>query len=306
MNHPHRIQRLPAPRAAARRCVAAACVATALCSTAAAQSSPYYIGVAQTFSYESNLIRLRDGQALPAGLSKSDTVSSTALVGGIDQPIGRQRLFGSATLRSNRYSKNDTFDSQSYALSLGLDWQTIERVSGKLSAAADRAIRADLRDQADRFIPRSNTETTNQFAASVSVGVSTPLSAEAGLTRRDVKYSAPESQYREYSQSGGSLGLRYKLGGATTVGLSVRQTRTEYPRLLATQADPRDRRTRNDLDFVVIWVPSAASSLNLRASRGKTEHEQFAERDFSATTAAWTAALPPYARTTSRRSSAAS
>lgn len=281
MNHPHPSRRLPATRAAALGCVAAA-----LCSAAAAQSSPYYIGLAQTFGYESNLIRLRDGQALPAGLSKSDSLSSTALVGGIDQPIGRQRLFGSATLRSDRYSKNSAFNNQGYALSLGLDWQTIERVSGKLLAAADRTTRTDLRDRSDLFIPRRNTETSNQLDASVSVGVSTPLSAEAGLSRRDVSYSAQESQYREYNQSSGSLGLRYKLGGATTAGVSLRQTRIEYPRLLATLADPRDRRTRNDVDFVVIWVPSTVSSLNLRASRGRTRHEQFAERNFSATTGA--------------------
>ena len=39
------------------------------CAAATAQSSPYYIGVAQTIAYDNNLIRLRDNQALPAGLS---------------------------------------------------------------------------------------------------------------------------------------------------------------------------------------------------------------------------------------------
>ena len=35
--------------------------------------------------------------------SKSDTVSATSLLAGIDQPIGRQRLFGNATVADIRF-----------------------------------------------------------------------------------------------------------------------------------------------------------------------------------------------------------
>ena len=114
------------------RLLLAPCLALA-CTAAMAQSSPYYIGVAQTLAHNSNLVALRDNQPVPAGLSKSDTVSSTALVAGIDQPFGRQRLTGTANLSSNRYSRNSEFNSSGYALRLGLDWQTIERLSGRVS-----------------------------------------------------------------------------------------------------------------------------------------------------------------------------
>ncbi|MBL8333804.1 MAG: hypothetical protein JNM08_11900, partial [Rubrivivax sp.] len=49
------------------------------------------MGVQQTVTQESNLMRLETGAPLPDGVSRSDTVWTTELQGGIDQPIGRQR-----------------------------------------------------------------------------------------------------------------------------------------------------------------------------------------------------------------------
>jgi len=265
------------------RLLLAPCLALA-CAAATAQSSPYYIGVAQTLAHNSNLIALRDNQALPAGLSKSDTVSSTALVAGIDQPFGRQRLSGTANLSSNRYSRNSDFNSSGYALRLGLDWQTIERLSGRVSASSDRTVRADARDANDQFILRSNAETANQIDTSISVGLVTRLSAEAGLLRRDVRYSAVQAAFREYQQSGASLGVRFRPGSAVTWGLGLRQTRWDYPNLLAGTANPNDRRTRNDIDASVAYRPTGVSNFDLRLSSGKTEHDQFNQRDFSGIT----------------------
>lgn len=254
------------------------------CTAAAAQSSPYYIGVAQTFSHDDNLIRLRDNQSLPAGLSKGDTVSSTALVAGIDQPFGRQRLFGTANLSSNRYSRNSDFNSSGYTLRLGLDWQTIERISGRVSVSSDRTVRADVRDASDQFILRSNAETANQIDASVNVGLVTRLSAEATVLRRDVRYSSAQAAFREYQQNGASLGLRYRPASTTTWGLGVRQTRWDYPKLLTGVADTNDRRTRNDIDASLVWQTGGASSFDFRLSSGKTTHQQFNSRDFSGVT----------------------
>ena len=254
------------------------------CAAATAQSSPYYIGVAQTIAYDNNLIRLRDNQTLPAGLSKSDTVSSTALVAGIDQPFARQRVFGTANLSSNRYSRNSDFNSSGYALRLGLDWQTIARLSGRLSASADRTVRADVRDASDQFILRSNAETAHQIDASISLGLVTRLSAEATLQQRDVRYSAAQAAFREFQQNSVSLGLRYRPASTTTWGLGLRQTRWDYPNLLVGTADPNDRRTRSDIDGSLLWQPGGASSFDIRISSGKTEHQQFDTRDFSGVT----------------------
>jgi hypothetical protein len=274
---PRRLQR------ASARLLLTPCLALA-CGVVTAQSSPYYIGAAQTIAYNSNTIALRDNQAPPAGLSKSDTVFTTALVAGIDQPFGRQRLAGTANLNFNRYSRNNDFDSSGHTLRLALDWQTIERLSGRVAVSSDRALRADVRDANDQFILRSNAETANQLDASVSLGLVTRLSAEATFLQRDVRYSAAEAVYREYQQRSASLGLRYRPASTTTWGLGLRQTRWDYPNLLIGAANPNDRRTRDDLDASLVWQASGASSLDVRLSSGDTRYQQFNSRNFSGLT----------------------
>ncbi len=255
-----------------------------------AQSSPYYIGVSQTFTHESNLLRLRENQPAPAGLRASDTISSTALVAGIDQSFGRQRLSGSAALRSNRYSDNKAFDSSGYGLNLGLDWETIESLSGRVSLGADRTQRADLRDRFGAFITDGNAEDVERLSATVRLGLAGPLSIEGGVNWYSLGYEARAASYAEFTQSGGSLGVRYRLGGATSVALSLRTARVEYPNLLISQADPRDKRRNDNIDLNVVWVPSGSSRLDATLSQGRTRHDQISERDFDGTTGAlaWT------------------
>ncbi len=277
------------PIASVAGAITAACL-WAGASASWAQSSPYYIGVAQTFTHESNLLRVRDGQVAPPGSSQSDTISSTALVAGIDQSFGRQRVSGSASLRSNQYADNKEFNSVGYSLNLGLDWETIERLSGRVSVGADRAQRADLRDRLGRFIGGGNDEDVKRFSATGRIGLAGPLSIEAGVNYYDLSYQAPAAAYAEYRQTGGSLGVRYRLGGATSVAVSLRAASIDYPNLLINLPDPRDKRQREDIDLNLVWVPSGNSRLDLTLSQGRTKYDQLSERDFTGATGAlvWT------------------
>ncbi len=271
-------------------------LAFACAAGAQAQSSPYYIGVAQTITHESNLLRLRENQAPPPGRSESDLISSTALVAGIDQSFGRQRLSGSASLRTNRYADNKEFNSSGYGLNLGLDWETILSLSGRVSFGADRSQRADLRDRFGQFIVGGNAENSQRFGATGRIGLAGPLSLEAGVNWSNLSYESASASYAEFSQVGGSLGVRYRLGGATSVALALRSARTEYPNLLISQADPRDKRKSQNIDFNVVWAPSGASRLDATLSQGRTRYDQIAERDFDGITGALTYAWNPGGR----------
>ena len=61
---------------------AAACVAGAV---RADEPNPYYIGLSETLAHDSNIYRIPGGPG--------DSYSSTALLGGFDQSISRQRLY---------------------------------------------------------------------------------------------------------------------------------------------------------------------------------------------------------------------
>jgi hypothetical protein len=253
-------------------------------SSTHAQSNPYSIGLLQSVSAESNVVRLRDNQVLPEGISKRDLIYSTALIGGIDQRIGRQRLFGTVSLRDTRFDRNSQFSSQGYGLNLGLDWSTVERVSGSLSLLANLTPRPAIRDRSDNVIVERNVERLAGFDATARLGLVTRLSAEASYGQRELRYSSAASAFREYSQREGSLGLSARPGAATTIGLGVAQRRTEYPRLLSFFIDPRDERTRDSAYLSARWVPSAISAVDARIDRGKVRHDPLPARNFSATT----------------------
>ena len=264
----------------------AAALTTLAAGAAMAQSSPYYLGVAQSLGYESNLYRVGDGQTLPAGYSKSDTVSGTSLVGGVDQTIGRQRVYGSANVRANRYANNKTLDNESYGLNLALDWATVGRLSGTLSAAADQNL-AQFNNRAAGGVETSkNVVRTNQVDARVRLGVVTKYTLEASLGHRNRSYSAPEYNSSEYRQTSGSLGLRYRPSGALSLGVALRITEATYPKFNQTAPGvfESDRLKRQDIDFTATWLPSAVSQFNLRLSPTHTSYDRDTGSDFSGVT----------------------
>ena len=280
---------LAAPLRAAS--VASAIIATGL---ALAENSPYYVGASQTFSHESNLLRLNDNATVPNGYSRADTVSSTALLAGIDQPIGRQRVHGDLSLRHNRYSNNDLFNNQSYSANLALDWATVNRLSGTLSGGATRAL-SSFNLQEVGFLSAKNFEDTKTLDASVQMGVVTQYSLLASAGHREVSNSLERDsvQARNFNQDTASLGLRWQPSGALILGAGLRTTKGRYPKFGRNTVDNSflsDSYTRNDIDFTAFYQPTGLSTLSARLSSGKTDYDRATQRNFSGVTGSlnWT------------------
>ncbi len=253
---------------------------------AVAETSPWYVGASQTFTHESNVYRLTSGAALPAGLSKSDTVSTTALLAGLDQPIGRQRVYGSASLRANRFRDNKQLDNEGYGLNLGLDWETVNNVSGNVDLRANRSLARFDTDTELGLLTRRNIESSEQLAATVRVGVVTRMTAEAGLSYGQVAYSAPEYDRRENEQTTATVGLRYRPASAFTYGAGLRHVRGSNPRFRALPGGgfQGDDYKRDGVDLTLGWDPGGASRIDARVNFGRTRYDEATERDFSGVT----------------------
>ena len=267
------------PRALAPSPTLLALLLAGLCPLAGAEANPWYLGVSQAFAYDSNLYRVDDTTDLNLGrnpsltpLSRSDTISTTSLVGGIDQPIGRQRVFGNATVGYNGYANNDYLNSTSYSLTGGLDWSTVERFSGKVSVAASEQQRK-FNDTNDT---EKNLERVNQVDAVFRAGTVTRLTLEGSLGFRKLDYSAAAFASSEYDQTRGSIGVRYRPGIAT-FGASVGLSDTDY-----NTTNERVRRT--SLDLTGSWPANGISSLFVRLSPTRVEYDQFSQRDFDGLT----------------------
>lgn len=251
-------------------------VAVTCATNARAEPNPYYLGISQTFTRDSNLFRTPQ--------ATSDTYSSTGLVAGLDQPIGRQRLYADANVRNNRYREQEQLDNVSYGIKAGIDWETVNKLSGTLGLFSNRSL-ANLSAGLAQPTTTKNLETTDQVLARVQYGTAGLLSVDGGVVWRRLDYSDPSYAGANLEQTSISGGLKVRPSGALTLGASLRATRGEYPDI-AIEFD------RNDIDLTAVWVPTGLSTLNARLSYGKQENKatggvaplNVEQRDFSGAT----------------------
>ena len=271
-------------------------LAGALTGTTATAAGPYSASVTQSVTHESNLLRAEDGQFVPDSLSRSDTVYTTAVEGGIDQPIGRQRVFGSALLRHTRFERNRLYDSSGHRLNAGVEWATVERLSGSLGLTQQRNLAQFANDEAG-ILTRSNIERTRLAESAVRWGVSARLSAEATLDWRSVDFSAPEFASRAFRQTSAYLGLRHAPSGALWWSTGWRQSRGTYPNFRrTTDGFEADRFERQELEWRAALKPSGGSDIEARLGLGRTRYDSATNRDVSGLFGGLTWAWRPTAR----------
>ena len=261
-------------------------LAPPLTGTVASDPNPYYLGARQGFTHESNVNHSPNG--------RSDNYSTTSLFGGFDQPIGRQRVFGRATVGYNRYQHETQLDNTSYDVAGGLDWSTIERLSGNLNVAFSQNLSAPA---VIGFVPdqRRNIATTQSIDATVRYGGASLLTLEGRVGYSNVDYSLPEYQSSESKQSRASFGLYYHPGGPLRLGVAARFTRAESPASGPTVTPPTLANTAEsrNLDFTANYDVSGQVSAGGRISYTRQTNSAITAADFSGLTGDLTVAYRP-------------
>lgn len=289
-----------------------------------AETSPYYLGVTQTFGQDSNIFRVPDRTevALPGGgvqvilPESSGLISTTQLVAGLNQTYGRQRLYGTLSAGYSSYASQSQLDGPRYALTAGVDWETVERLSGNLELTSGRRLGA----YGDRDVPTGrgdNDESYNRVTLLGRLGnwqrslawleanlvydqVSNEITflqlAPYGITIDPitglpiVRFS--DGYRRDERSTAFSLGLRYRQSGALVLGAGVRteSRRQSVDRKLVDPVESvstsNDSR-RNDLDVVATFDPGLGHNLSARLSYGKTDYTDPAVTDL----AGWSGSL---------------
>ncbi|HEV8313043.1 MAG TPA: hypothetical protein VGQ23_08255, partial [Burkholderiaceae bacterium] len=250
-----------------------ACLCLLASTGARADPNPYYVGASQTFTHDTNILRLPEGQEI------SDSYSTTSVLAGFDQPISRQRLYANGAVSYNRYKNRDDLNNTGYGLNAGWDWATIGNLSGTLSANLNRQLVPNSVTDSTLVLNEKNLATTRQYAATAALGTVTKLTFEAGVTHRELDYTNDLWAGLENRQDSGSLGVKYRPSDLLTLGVGARETRGKY-----NPSGTPDEYRRHDLDLTALWLPSGASSLEARLSFGRQKFDTGTERDFSGTT----------------------
>lgn len=215
-----------------------------------AETSPYYIGVAQAFSYNSNVYRL------PDAFAQGSWWSTTSLVGGFDQPYGRQRFYANGNVAANVYNDLSELNNTSYGLTAGWDWATGRRWSGKLYANLNQNL-GNYGGANDTLIRSKNIQNGALVRASAEYGLLSLLVVDGRLVYQSIRYSAPQYARYELKQESGALGVKKQFGGQLVLGGGGTYTSGSYYSI------GRDF-DRVDVYLTANWVATGQSTLNGR------------------------------------------
>jgi hypothetical protein len=250
-----------------------------LCAPAIAQdSSPWYLGVQQRFTHQDNVYN-------SAAATTSDNISGTTLLGGLELRPGRQRFFGDFSATANRYQDSTALNHTAYNARVGLDWETVERISGNFWANAYQT----LSDFSPAGLPGSTTKNlykAQTLYGGIRVGVVTRLTGEVSLMHNRVRNSDPLRQITDSDIDELSIGLRYRPGSALSAGVAWRTGKGNYPRYVEPLPGQfvDEGFKRNFIDLTADYELSGASKLEGRISYGKDTYDTAKIRDFSGVT----------------------
>lgn len=256
---PRAARALSAVTLAALSLLAAAPALAQTVSSASDAGSPYYLGAALSRTYANNVFQQNAGE-------NSDRVTALTLLAGVDQRLGRQRVYANTKWYDSRYDENSRLDNRGYDVTGGLDWETVGNLSGNLTYTGRRNL-ADFNSFTD-LTPTTerNLETNESAAATVRLGLpnTTAFALEGSYVWRAREYSLPLYSFQEYRLNTTSLGLTYAPSGAWRFGIAGRKQDGKTP------ANGVEFSSRN-VDLTANWRATGASSFNARISHSDSD-----------------------------------
>lgn len=239
--------------------VSAQAIASSVSGSVAGERSPYYLGASQGFTHDSNVFRVPFGP--------SDNYSSTSLLAGFDQPFSRQRAYGTVSVSYNRYQDQTELNNTSYALRAGIDWETIWKLSGNVTATLDRNLAAPVATVATPEATR-NVQKQKGLAGLARWGGDQAISAEGRLGYSTQDYSSGQSESANSKNQYGSLGAFYRPGPTLQLGVAARLDRSRAPsaiRLADGSSQGNETRGRN-VDFLANYNNGSSVTAGARLS----------------------------------------
>lgn len=258
----------PIPLRAARAAVS--CLGVIAAAGALAEPNPYYIGAGVTFGHDSNVVRAPDNTG-----DFSDNYHELYALFGLDQPIGRQRLYVDARVGRTQYNDLSRFDNTNYGARAGVEWEALDRLKGDLRYSANRN---RVVDAGGVNTDAPNMETAQEFLFRAQYGLVSLLSLTGEYTHRELDYTNALFSANEVKQDSVKAGVLYRPSGLLTVGTGVRFTRGDYVNRVDGEFD------RTDLEFTARLEATGQSTIEALVSIGREDHDNEAVSDVSGAT----------------------
>ncbi len=262
--------------------------------TASAQSqqaydstNPWYLGVSGGLTHSSNVYKVGEGSTASAGQSNSDMIATASLLGGIDQRFGRQHLTADGTITASRYQRNSMLNNLGYNGRMGLDWYTVNNISGNVTVGGSRQLSSNNVGYGYEPLYEKNVATNLYASAVAHKGVVTEWTLDVGADYQRVSYSNVHYRSLDSNQHDVWIGPSWRPSDRLRLGVDYRRTQGNVPYYaadLGTGQPVPYTFNRDDIDFTGSWIASGASSFDWRLSRGKSKRTTAAGQDSTHTT----------------------
>ena len=247
-------------------------------------AQPWFVGASQAITRSSNAYRTAD--------STSDTYSTTSIFGGVDIPLGRQRVFARGSYSLNRYFDQKELNNSSYSVGAGADFATVMNLSGGIDIGLDQQLSAPIVSSSETAEDRRNLARTQRVDGRLLWGGASVVTLEARGGYSHISYADEAYAGSESSRRDAGLTAYYRPGARLRIGVGVRADRTDQPVALrdpitgTTQSNEIDGRHIDLLaDYALTGITNIGGRLS--HSRQSSSNQLLQSSDFSGLTGAF-------------------
>lgn len=212
-------------------------------STTEVPSDGLEVGGRARVLYDTNLLRLDDDVATPAGRSRDDLVTTVAAVARAQVSPSLQRLFIDAEYGRDFHAENEFLNRDRILVDAGWDWRLGTRCSGRALVSFAQA-QADLAEQ-EAIVANRRRIFTTLGGGGCEIGLGFRPSVE--VRHRDSENSSSFRRGADFETDAVRAELSYNRTGKTGVAVGYRGEQFTYPNRI----DPvTGRRSRINRDAV--------------------------------------------------------
>ncbi|WP_176452086.1 hypothetical protein [Rhodoferax sp. TH121] len=183
-------------------------------------------------------------------------------------PYGLQQFDLDASLTSNQYQTNSSFDYVGQNYSAAWRWSLTPRLTGNLRSARTETLNATTDSVNPNLRNKNKTQGTE---LSLAYGLRGPWQLTTGLSDNSSINERALVGQSDNRSTGANIGLRYEAAPGQTLAYALQQGRgvsnTDY--------------TSTSHNFTALWAPSGKTSVNARLSHTQLRYGNTPQFDYS-------------------------
>lgn len=229
------------------------------------------------FSYDDNLLRLRDQPGQDAG-DRSDKYRTEYVGLSLDRPVGLQRFVATAQASKVQFDRFDLFNYTGKQANGTWYWALGTRLSGSLGASYNESLPAFT----DYHSTERNLRTNRNQNFDLRYRFHPSWQVRGGVQRNDSRNSLASQTFLDRDGHSGNVGFDYLAASGSTIGLQLGSVYGDYlqPRRLNGVVSMQSYR-QDEAKLKVSWKYSPVTQIEFLGGWARRKNEAITHSDSS-------------------------